>query len=108
MKSGNNTSQTQRDPYRLLLRITVILVAVVVVSAAGDDDSTPRTQALGPHGLDCTLCLQLQALPPSLPPVALFRTVPQPVPVPWQARVFKASWHGAPLPARGPPGVTTV
>ena len=34
MKSGNNTSQTQRDPYRLLLRITVILVAVVVVSAA--------------------------------------------------------------------------
>ena len=34
MKSGNNTNQTQRDPYKLLLRITVILVAVVVVSAA--------------------------------------------------------------------------
>ena len=32
MKSGNNTSQTKRDPYQLLLRITVILVAVVVVS----------------------------------------------------------------------------
>ena len=83
-------------------------VKLVVVSAAGDDDATPRTQALGPHGLDCTLCLQLQAPPPSLPPVALFRAVPQPVPVPWQARVFTASWHGAPLPARGPPGVTTV
>ena len=83
-------------------------VKLVVVSAAGDDDATPRTQALGPHGLECTLCLQLQAPPPSLPPVALFRAVPQPVPVPWQARVFTASWHGAPLPARGPPGFTTV
>lgn len=83
-------------------------VKLVVVSAAGDDESTPRTQALGPHGLDCTLCLQLQAPPPSLPPVALLRAVPQPMPVPWQARVVTASWHGAPLPARGPPGVTTV
>lgn len=83
-------------------------VKLVVVSAAGDDDSTPRQQALGPHGLDCTLCLQLQAPPPSVPPVALSRAVPQPVPVPWHARVFAASWHGAPLPARGPPGFTTV
>ena len=83
-------------------------VKLVVVSAAGDDDATPRTQALGPHGLDCTLCLQLQAPPPSLPPVAVPRAAAQPVPVPWQARVFTAPWHGAPLPARGPPGFTTV
>eukprot|EP01034_Spumella_vulgaris_P001120 gene1120-1488_t len=48
-------------------------VKLVVVSAAGDDESTPRPQALGPHGLDCSLCLQLQAPPPSLPPVALPR-----------------------------------
>lgn len=83
-------------------------VKLVVVSAAGEDESSNRTQALGPHGLDCTLCLQLQAPPPSLPPVALSRAVPHPVPVPLQVRVFTASWHGAPLPARGPPGFTTV
>ncbi len=83
-------------------------VKLVVLSAAGDDESTPRSQALGPHGLDCSLCLQLQAPPPSLPPVALPRAGPLSAPVLWQARVLTASWHGAPLPARGPPGFTTV
>jgi zinc D-Ala-D-Ala carboxypeptidase len=33
MKSGNKTSPKKHDPYRTLLRITVVLVALVVVSA---------------------------------------------------------------------------
>jgi hypothetical protein len=83
-------------------------VKLVVVSAAGDDETSPRTQALGPHGLECALCLQLQAPPPSLPPVGLSRAVPHPVPVSWHEWGFTASWHGAPLPARGPPGFAKV
>jgi hypothetical protein len=83
-------------------------VKLVVVSAAGDDETSPRTQALGPHGLDCTLCLQLQAPPPYVSPVALPGAGLQPAPAGWVDRITGLRWHGPPLPARGPPVFTAV
>ncbi|MCO4095016.1 MAG: hypothetical protein HEQ37_16565 [Acidovorax sp.] len=81
-------------------------VKLVVVSQAGDDDA-PRPQALGPHGLDCSLCLQLQAPAPHVPPV-----VP-PASVGLQREIVlslahRLQWDGTALPARGPPRFTTV
>lgn len=83
-------------------------VKLVVVSAVSDGESPSRQQALGPHGLDCSLCLQLQAPPPNLLPIASPRAAQQPVPMPNQALVYAASWQGAALPARGPPAFTPV
>lgn len=81
-------------------------VKLVVVGQAGDDDAS-RPQALGPHGLDCSLCLQLQA-PPSqahptvAPPAALQDGVPVLSLLHW------LQWDGTALPARGPPRFITV
>lgn len=78
---------------------------VVVSSGAGGGESTPLPQALGSHGLDCTLCLPLHAPPPAPLGVAVVRAAQAPVPVPPRVAVRGASWQGAALPPRGPPGV---
>ena len=82
-------------------------VKLVVVGQAGDDDNASRPQALDPHGLDCSLCLQLQAPPPQVhptvaPPAAIHHRVPVLALVHWP------QWDGAVLPARGPPRFITV
>ncbi|MFI8614305.1 DUF2946 family protein [Acidovorax sp. NPDC077693] len=82
-------------------------VKLVVVGQSGDDDNSSRPQALGPHGLDCSLCLQLQALAPHVPPVvppASVRLQRGPV----LALVHRLQWDGTALPARGPPRFKTV
>lgn len=81
-------------------------VKLVVVGQAGDDDA-PRPQALGTHGLDCSLCLQLQAPPPQVhPTVAPAAALHDKVPV--LALMHWPQWDGTALPARGPPRFTTV
>lgn len=81
-------------------------VKLVVVDQTGDDDAS-RPQALGPHGLDCSLCLQLQApaphVSPVVPPVAVLQHRG-----PVLALVHWPQWDGTALPARGPPRFTTV
>ena len=82
-------------------------VKLVVVSASGDGDSTPQQQALGPHGLDCSLCLQLQAPPPSNFVVAAAPAA-QPLALPTPVSEPPTFWSGAALPARGPPRSTAL
>ncbi len=82
-------------------------VKLVVVGQVGDDDNASRPQALGPHGLDCSLCLQLQAPPPQVhPTVAPAAALHQRVSV--LALLHRPQWDGTALPARGPPRFTTV
>ena len=78
---------------------------VVVGNGAGGGELAPLPQALGSHGLDCTLCLPLHAPPPAPSGVAVMPAAQAPVPVPPQVAVRGASWQGAALPPRGPPGV---
>lgn len=81
-------------------------VKLVVIDQAGDDVAS-RPQALGPHGLDCSLCLQLQGPTPHVPSVVLPAAVRlQKGPV--LALAHWPQWDGTVLPARGPPRFTTV